>query len=111
MRADGLSGDPPFGFRKEKIMFWRRRCTKKILIVLPDDDVGKHRYKYAIYKYLEEFHKDDIRKGRIMYGILYSHPMVTEEIQLYGNCDIDIYELHHYISEYAKSTDPIMKGE
>lgn len=94
-------------------MFWNRKhkCTKKIIIVLPDDGIGKHRYKYAIYKYLEEFHKDDIRKGRIVHAVLYSYPVESEEISIYGNCDIDIYELHHYISEYAKSTDPIMKGE
>lgn len=93
-------------------MFWNRnKRTKTIIIVLPDDDMEKHRYKYAIYKYLEEFHKDDIRKGRIMQGVLYSYPIESVEIDLYGNCDIDIYELHHYISEYAKSTDPIMKGE
>ena len=89
----------------------RNKCTKTIIIVLPDDATEQHRYKYAIYKYLEEFHKDDIRKDKITQGVLYSYPVVSEEIKLYGNCEIDIYELHHYISEYAKSTDPIMKGE
>ena len=54
---------------------------------------------------------DDLRKCRIMHSTLYSHPMVTEEIQLYGNCEFDIFELHHYIAEYAKSTTTIMKGE
>lgn len=94
-------------------MFWNRKhkCTKKILIVLPDDLEEQHKYKYALYKYLEGFHKDDIRKGKIMQGVLYSYPMESVEIDIYGNCDIDIYELHHYISEYAKYTDPIMKGE
>lgn len=93
-------------------MFWNRnKCTKTILIVLPDDDVEKHKYKYAIYKYLDEFHKDDIQKGKITHAAYYSYPVESVEIKLYGNCEIDIYELHHYISEYAKSTDSVMKGE
>lgn len=93
-------------------MFWNRnKRTKTIIIVLPDGATEQNKYKHAIYKYLEEFHKDDIRKDKIMLGVLYSYPMESVEIDLYGNCDIDIYELHHYISEYAKSTDPIMKGE
>lgn len=93
-------------------MFWKRnKCKKEIVIVLPDGTAEQHKYKHAIYKYLEEFHKDDIRKGKIMQGVLYSYPIESIEISLYENCDIDIYELHHYISEYAKSTDPIMKGE
>jgi hypothetical protein len=54
---------------------------------------------------------DDLRKGRITHDTLYNNPMVTEEIQLYGNCEFDIFELNHYIDEYAKSTTPIMKGE
>lgn len=93
-------------------MFWKRnKRTKTIIIVLPDGATEQNKYKRAIYKYLEEFHKDDIRKGKIMQGVFYSYPTESVEIDLYGNCDIDIYELHHYISEYAKSTDPIMKGE
>lgn len=93
-------------------MFWNRnKCTKTIIILLPDDATEQCRYTFAIYKYLEEFHKDDIQKGKITHGVLYSYPVESEEIKLYGNCEIDIYELHHYISEYAKSTDPIMKGE
>ena len=54
---------------------------------------------------------DDLRKGRITHDTLYNHPMVTEEIQLYGNCEVDIFELNHYIAEHAKSTTTIMKGE
>lgn len=92
-------------------MFWKRKCTKMILIVLPDDFEEQYKYKSAISKYLEEHHMDDLRKGGIMHGILYTHPMVTEEIQLYGNCELDIFELHHYIAEYAKFTTPITKGE
>lgn len=92
-------------------MFWKRKCTKVICIILPEDFEEQHKHRRAISKYLEEHHMDDIRKGRILHGTLYSYPMVTEEIQLYGDCDIDIYELHHYISEYAKTTTPIMKGE
>ena len=92
-------------------MFWKHKCTKMILIVLPNDFEEQHKYKMAVSKYLEKHHMDDIRKGRIMHGTLYSHPMVSEEIQLYGNCELDIFELHHYIAEYAKSTTPIMKGE
>lgn len=93
-------------------MFWKRnKCKKKIIIVLPDGATEQHKYKHAIYKYLEEFHKVNICKGNIMQGVLYSYPIESIEIDLYGNHDIDIYELHHYISEYAKSTDPIMKGE
>ena len=63
-------------------MFWKRKCTKMILIILPDNFEEQHKYKSAISKYLEEHHMDDLRKGRIMHGILYTHPMVTEEIQL-----------------------------
>lgn len=94
-------------------MFWnrKRKCTKTILIILPNDFGGQCKYLRAISKYFEEHHMDDIRKGRIMHYTLYSHPMVTEEIQLYGNCEVDIFELSHYIAEYAKSTTPIMKGE
>ena len=92
-------------------MFWKRKCTKMILIILPDDFDEQHKYKVAISKYLEEHHMNDIRKGKIVDGTLYSHSMVTEEIQLYGNCELDIFELNHYIAEYAKSTTPIMKGE
>ena len=94
-------------------MFWnhKRKCTKTIFIVLPNDFEGQCKYLRAISKYVEEHHMDDLRKGRIMHCTLYSHPMVTEEIQLYGNCEVDIFELNHYIAEYAKSTTPIMKGE
>ena len=89
----------------------KRKCTKTIFIVLPNDFEGQCKYLRAISKYVEEHHMDDLRKGRIMHCTLYSHPMVTEEIQLYGNCEVDIFELSHYIAEYAKSTTTIMKGE
>lgn len=92
-------------------MFWKRKCTKVICIILPDDFEEQHKYQSAISKYLEEYHMDDIRKGGILHGTLYTHSMVAEEIQLYGNCELDIIELHDYISKYAKSTAPIMKGE
>lgn len=92
-------------------MLWNKKRTKTIIIVLPDDAEEQHKYKHAIYKYLEEFHKDDIRKDKIMQGVLYSYPMESVEIDIYGNCDIDIYELHHYISEYTKSTDTLQSIE
>lgn len=92
-------------------MFWRHKCTKVICIILPEDFEEQHKHKRAIYKYLEEHHKDDIRKGRILHGTLYTHLMVTEEIQIYGNCEFDIIALFDYISKYAKTTTPIMKGE
>lgn len=92
-------------------MFWKCKCTKIICIILSDDFEEQHKQSRAISKYLEERHLDDLRKGRIVHGTLYTHPMVTEEIQLYGNCELDIIELHDYISKYAKSTTPIMKGE
>lgn len=92
-------------------MLWNKKRTKTIIIVLPDGAAEQHKYKHAIYKYLEEFHKDDIRKDKIMQGVLYSYPMESIEIDIYGNCDIDIYELHHYISEYVKSTDTLQSIE
>lgn len=84
-------------------MLWNKK-RKEIIIVLPEGATEQHKYKRAIYKYLEEFHKNDIRKGKIMQGVLYSCPIESIEISLYGNCDIDIYKLHHYISEYTEIT-------
>lgn len=84
-------------------MLWNKKRTETIIIVLPDDTTEQHKYKNAIYKYLEKFHKDDIRKGKIMQDVLYSNPVESIKISLYGNCNIDIYELHHYISEYAET--------
>ena len=92
-------------------MLWNKKRTKTIIIVLPDGAEEHYKYKCAIDKYLEEFHKDDIRKDKIMQGVLYSYPMESVEIDIYGNCDIDIYELHHYISEYTKSTDTLQNIE
>lgn len=92
-------------------MFWKIRCTERILIALPDNLEEQYKYKSAIFKYLEEYHSDDLNKGRISYGTLYTHPIVTVEIQLYNNYELDIFELHKYIAEHAKSTDTIVKGE
>lgn len=92
-------------------MLWNKKRTKTIIIVLPDDTVEQYKYKHAIDKYLEEFHKDGLRKGKILHGILYSYPMQSVVLILHGNYDVDIYELHHYISEYVKSTDTLQNIE